>query len=146
MTDKWLVDEDGVLYFEEVTEIDVQVAVRTFDGVFMNDVHLEPTSITNITIPIHYNLKVYPVDEQQKPLTDVFAGLAEYTPISPQAFWGYSMTGSQYVPVTNCSGFSMCDVVAEKGGYEDYNVTALNWTSRSALIKDYRHTATLIKE
>ncbi len=56
------------------------------------------------------------------------------------------MTGSLYVPVTNCSGFAMCDLIAEKGGYRSYNVTALNWTSRSALIKDYRHTATLIKE
>jgi len=146
---KWTRADDGIisLYVAHYGGHTVQIGVKTFDGIFVQDVYIKPSGgVTNITIPIHYNLKVYPVDEQQKPLTGVFAGLAEYTAIDPQAFWGYSMTGSLYVPVTNCSGFAMCDLVAEKGGYRSYNKTALNWTSKSAMIKDYRHTAVLAKE
>jgi len=100
----------------------------------------------NWTIPLNYNLKVYPEDQSGVPLTGVFAGLSEYTPHDPLSFWGFSMSGSKYVPVMNTSGFLMCDIYAEKGGYEDYSETALNWTSKSALVKDYRHTITLTKE
>ena len=142
---KWKDIADGIIGMGSTTDT-FMIAVRTFDGVFVytNDFRTNPEC--EIIIPIHYNLKVHPVDQAARPLFDVFCGLSEYTTLNPQAFWGFSMSGSQYVPITNCSGFSMCDLIAEKGGYEDYNVTALNWTSKSALIKDYRHTAVLAKE
>lgn len=134
----------------------VQVLMRTFDGVFTLEttypangsaiVGSEDVTQTNMTIPIHYNIRMETLDQFGTPLTDVFAGLSEYTALNPLSFWGYSMYGQQYVPVTNCSGFAMCDIYAEKGGYADYEVTALNWTSRSAMIKDYRHDVVLAKE
>ena len=131
---------------------DVQLIARTFDGVFTFDTsspaygHNSNITFINWTIPLHYNLRVHPEDQFGTPLTEVFCGLSEYTPLNPLSFWGCSTGGSQYVPVTNCSGFAMCDLYAEKGGYADYNVTALNWTSRSAMVKDYRHDVTLQKE
>jgi hypothetical protein len=146
---KWVQDDDGIIplrvfFYGGHT---VQVGINTFDGVFIRDIYIDPDGgVSNITIPLNYNLKVYPEDQNGVPLTGVFAGLAEYTPLDPLSFWGFSMSGSQHVPVTNCSGFSMCDIIAEKGGYETYEETALNWTSKSALVKDYRHTTTLIKE
>jgi hypothetical protein len=134
----------------------VQIMMRTFDGVFTLDtthpangsspVGEEEITYTNWTIPLYYNVEVHPRDQFGVPLTDVFCGLSEYTPYDPLSFWGYSMSGRQFIPVTNCSGFAMCDIYAEKGGYEDYNATALNWTTKSAMVKDYRHIATLTKE
>ena len=155
---KWTDTKDGyaLLGARFATDHDVLLTLRTFDGVFTLDtvypangsalVGEEDITTTNWTIPIWYNVDIYPVDQAAVPLFDVFCGLSEYTPLNPQAFWGYSMGGSQYVPITNCSGFAMCDLIAEKGGYRSYNVTALNWTSRSAMVKDYRHAAVLAKE
>ena len=146
---KWVVEADGIITFqvEDYSGHTMQIAVKTFDGVFIHDVYIDPDGgLTNITIPIHYNLNIHPQDQFGTPLTGVFAGLSEYTPLNPLSFWGFSMGGRQYVPVTNCSGFAMCDIYAEKGGYADYNVTALNWTSRSAMVKDYRHNVVLQKE
>jgi hypothetical protein len=145
ITYRWTGVEGGIIDMGSMAGT-FQVAVRTFDGVFVHTCDLETTLLCEITIPIRYNLKVYPVDEQKNPLTNVFAKLSEYTPISPQAFEGYSRGSSQYVHLIDCSGFAMCNIIVEKGGYEGYNVTALNWTSRNTLVKDYRHTATLIKQ
>ncbi len=155
---KWTDTSDGyaLLGARFDTDHDVLLTLRTFDGVFALDTEYpangsalvgeEEITTTNWTIPIWYNVDIYPVDQADIPLLDVFCGLSEYTPLNPQAFWGMDWGSRGYVAVGGCSGFSMCDLVAEKAGYEDYNVTALNWTSRSALVKDYRHTATLIKE
>ena len=146
---KWEGVDDGIITFqvEDYSGHTMQIAVKTFDGVFIHDVYIDPDGgLTNITIPLRYNLNIHPQDQFGTPLTDVFAGLSEYTPLNPLSFWGMSMYGQQYVPVTNCSGFAMCDIYAEKGGYADYNVTALNWTSRSAMVKDYRHDVVLEKE
>lgn len=145
MVHLWKDVDDGIIDMGTSTDT-FQVAVRTFDGVFVHTCDLDANPVCEIILPIHYNVRVYPVDEYDAPLTDVFAGLAEYTPLDPQAFWGYSMTGSLYVPITNCSGFAICDLIVEKGGYESVNITALNWTSRNALVKDYRHEAVLAKE
>ena len=143
-TQKWENDADGVINISAGADVEVQIAVRSFDGVFSRHFSANETRETiDWTIPIKYNVDVYPKEQTGEPIFDVFCGLSEYTPLNPQAFWGFSMTGSRYVPITNCSGFAMCDIIAEKGGYRDYNVTALNWTSRSALIKDYRHTAVM---
>ena len=131
------------------TDHDVLLSLRTFDGVFTLDttfpangsapVGEENITTTNWTIPIKYNLNVLPVDQYGVSLFDVFCGLSEYTPLNPGAFWGMDLSDQGYVPVTNCSGFAMCDIIAEKEGYADYKVEALNWTSKSALVKDYRH-------
>lgn len=155
---RWTATKDGyaLLGTRFDTDHDVLLTLRTFDGVFTLDttypangsalVGEENITTTNWTIPIKYNLKVYPVDEYAVPLFDVFCGLAEYTPLAPQSFWGMDLGRVGYVPVMNCSGFAMCDLIVEKGGYVPYNETALNWSSKSALVKDYRHEAVLVKE
>ena len=131
------------------THHDVLLSLRTFDGVFTFDttypangsapVGEENITTTNWTIPIKYNLNILPVDQYGAAMFDVFCGLSEYTPLNPGAFWGMDLSDRGYVAVTNCSGFAMCDIIAEKEGYADYKVEALNWTSKSALVKDYRH-------
>ena len=139
-------DADGVLSVEKPVGTELQLSIRTFDGVFIEHFTIEsgyPTQ--NITIPIHYNVNIHPEDPYGVPLFDVFCGLAEYTPINPLAFWGMDFNRG-YVPVTNCSGFSRCDIVAEKGGYVPYEATGLNWTSRSAMVKNYRHDIIMVKE
>ena len=138
------------------TDHDVLLSLRTFDGIFTLDTTYpangsaaageEDITTTNWTIPIKYNLDILPVDQYGMAMFDVFCGLSEYTPINPGAFWGMDLSDRGYVPVTNCSGFAMCDIIAEKEGYEDYNVTALNWTSKSAMVKDYRHNIVMEKE
>ena len=155
---RWTDTKDGyaLLGARFDTAHDVLLTLRTFDGVFTLDtvypangsalVGEEDITTTNWTIPIRYNLRVFPMDQAAVPLFDVFCGLSEYTPLNPQAFWGMDLGRRGYVAVTNCSGFAMCDLIAEKGGYRSYNETALNWTSRSALVKDYRHTAVLAKD
>lgn len=150
---KWTDNPEGylVLTARFDTDHDVQIAVRTFDSVHttttiypMNGT-AENLTWTNWTIPIMYNIQMEPVDTYNVPLFDVFCGLAEYTPINPLSFWGMDFNRG-YVSVTNCSGFSRCDIIAEKGGYASYEVTGLNWTSRSAMVKDYRHTVVLEAE
>ena len=138
------------------TAHDVLLSIRTFDGIFTLDttypangsalVGEEDIATTNWTIPIKYNLNVLPVDQYGVALFNVFCGLAEYTPLNPQAFWGMDLSDQGYVAVTNCSGFAMCDIIAEKEGYVDYKVEALNWTSKSALVKDYRHNVVMEEE
>ena len=138
------------------TDHDVQLMLRTFDGIFTLDadhpangtaiVGEESIIMTNWTIPIKYNLNVLPQDQYGAPLFDVFCGLSEYTPLDPGSFWGMDLSDQGYVAVTNCSGFSMCDIVAEKEGYTDYKVEALNWTSKSAMVKDYRHNVVMEEE
>ncbi|OEU75464.1 MAG: hypothetical protein BA864_00305 [Desulfuromonadales bacterium C00003093] len=134
----------------------VQLMLRTFDGIFTLDanhpangtalVGEENITTTNWTIPIKYNLNVLPMDQYGVPLFDVFCGLSEYTPLDPGSFWGMDLSDQGYVAVTNCSGFSMCDIVAEKDGYADFKVEALNWTSKSAMVKDYRHNVVMEEE
>jgi hypothetical protein len=148
---KWADTPDGYLLLGTKfdTDHDVQITARTFDGVFtLNTVFPangtplvgeEDIAITNWTIPIMYNLGLQTIDQTGKPVFDVFCGLVEYTPHDPMSFWGMDLSDRGYVPVTNCSGFAMCDIVAEKDGYTDYNVSMINWTSRSAMVKDYRH-------
>ena len=138
------------------TDHDVLLSLRTFDGIFTLDttypangsseVGEEDITTTNWTIPIKYNLNVLPVDQYGVAMFDVFCGLSEYTPLNPGAFWGMDLSDRGYVPVMNCSGFSMCDIIAEKEGYVDYKVEALNWTSKSALVKDYRHNIMMEEE
>lgn len=148
---RWTDASDGyaLLGAKFATDHDVQLMLRTFDGIFTlgttfpangsAPVGEEVITTTNWTIPIKYNLNVLPVDQYGVSLFDVFCGLSEYTPLNPGAFWGMDLSDQGYVAVTNCSGFAMCDIVAEKKGYVDYKVEALNWTSKSALVKDYRH-------
>jgi len=155
---RWTDTKDGytLLGARFDTDHDVLLTLRTFDGVFTLDTEYpangsalvgeEEITTTNWTIPIWYNVDIYPVDQADMPLLDVFCGLSEYTPLNPQAFWGMDLGNRGYVAAYGCSGFAMCDLVAEKAGYRSYNVTALNWTSRSALIKDYRHAAVLEEE
>jgi len=138
------------------TDHDVRLMLRTFDGIYTLDttypangsspVGEEIITTTNWTIPIKYNLNVLPVDRYGAAMFEVFCGLSEYTPLNPGAFWGMDLSDQGYVPVTNCSGFAMCDIIAEKEGYIDYKVEALNWTSKSALIKDYRHNIVMEEE
>ena len=142
---KWLDVDDGVIDMGHTTDT-YRVAVRTFDGIFVGICDFSVVLSHEILIPINYNIKVYPVDEYDAPLTNVFAGLAEYTVIDPQAFWGMDLSDQGYVAVTNCSGFAMCDIIAEKDGYADYKIEALNWTSKSALVKDYRHNIVMEEE
>lgn len=155
---KWADTPDGYLLLGTKfdTDHDVQITARTFDGIFtLNTVFPangtpivgeEDIAITNWTIPIMYNLGLQPVDQIGKPIFDVFCGLVEYTPINPLSFWGMDLSDRGYVPVTNCSGFAMCDIIAEKDGYTDYNVSMINWTSRSAMVKDYRHNIVMEEE
>ena len=155
---KWTGNEGGyaLLGAKFDTDHDVLMMLRTFDGVFTLEttypangsalVGEEDITTTNWTIPIKYNLNVLPVDQYGAAMFDVFCGLSEYTPLNPQAFWGMDLSDRGYVPVTNCSGFAMCDIIAEKDGYADYKVEALNWTSRSALVKDYRHNVVMEEE
>jgi hypothetical protein len=139
-TQKWENEEDGVITISSGASVEALVSVRTFDGVFTQHFSANDSGgVVNWTIPIKYNLNIHPKDQMGKPVFDVFAGLAEYTPLNPGAFWGMDLSDRGYVPVTNCSGFAMCDIIAEKEGYVDYKVEALNWTSKSALVKDYRH-------
>ena len=153
---RWTPNPDGYLLLGALfndSDHAVQVLMRTFDGVFTLEttypangsaiVGEEDVTQTNMTIPIHYNIRMHPVDTASMPIPGVFCGLSEYTPLNPLSFWGTSMDGHTTVPVGGCSGFAMCDIYAEKGGYTPYNVTALNWTSRSAMIKDYRHEVTM---
>jgi len=154
---KWTATTDGYALLGTLfdTDHDAMLMLRTFDGTFTLDttypangsaaVGEENITTTNWTIPIKYNLDIRPKDQNNIPLHNVFVSMYEYTPYNPLAFFGYD-TYWGYTPITNCSGFAMCDIYAEKGGYEDYSETALNWTSKSALIKDYRHTVTLTKE
>ena len=121
------------------------VSVKTFDGVFTSNVVVGDNEITNITIPIRYNIAVQPVDENNAPLHGVFVGVLEYAISDPQAWWGYDTYWGR-VPITNCSGFYRCDLIAEKGGYQRYNATGLNWTQKSAMVKDYKHTIVMEKE
>ena len=130
---------------------DVIVMCKTFDGIFT----LETTdpafgtdeniTWTNWTIPIMYNLEIRPIDQSNVPLHDVFVSMYEYTPLDPLSFFGYD-TYWGHMPITNCSGFSRCDIVAGKGGYTDYNITGLNWTSKSAMVKNYKHDIVMVKE
>jgi len=145
ITDRWNDVDDGIIDMGETTG-SYKVAVRTFDGVFVHTCDLGANTVCEIVLPIHYNVRMYPVDWYGTPLTNVFAGLAEYTSINPSAFWGMDLSDQGYVPVTNCSGFAMCDIIAEKEGYIDYKVEALNWTSKSALVKDYRHNIVMEEE
>ena len=130
---------------------DVIVMCRTFDGIFTLET-VDPAfgtdenvTMTNWTIPIMYNLEIHPTDQSNMPLHHVFVSMYEYAPFDPLAFFGYD-TYWGYIPVTNCSGFSRCDLMAEKEGYRDYNVTGLNWTTKSALIKDYKQDIVLARE
>ena len=155
---KWTDTPDGYLLLGTKfdTDHDVQITARTFDGTFtLNTVFPangtpivgeEDIAITNWTIPIMYNLGLQPVDQTGKPVFDVFCGLMEYTPLNPLSFWGMDLSDRGYVLVTNCSGFAMCDIIAEKDGYTDYNVSMINWTSRSAMVKDYRHNIVMGEE
>jgi hypothetical protein len=144
---KWTLLSDGILEIVGADSDDYMIMVRTFDGVFTKSITLDTagSGIHNFTIPLNYNINVVPVDEYDKPLHNVFVGLFEYAIADPQAWWGYD-TFWGHVPVTNCSGFSRCDIIAEKGGYVPYEVTGLNWTSRSAMVKDYRHEIVMVKE
>jgi hypothetical protein len=150
---KWTDNPEGylVLTARFDTDHDVQIAVKTFDSVHttttiypMNGT-AENLTWTNWTIPIMYNIQMEPVNTYNVPLFDVFCGLAEYTPINPLAFWGMDFNRG-YVPVTNCSGFSRCDIIAEKGGYVPYEATGLNWTSKTAMVKNYFHEIVMVKE
>ena len=150
---KWTDNPEGylVLTARFDTDHDVQIAVRTFDSVYttttvypMNGT-AENLTWTNWTIPIMYNIQIEPVDTYNVPLFDVFCGLAEYTPINPLSFWGMDFNRG-YVSVTNCSGFSRCDIIAEKGGYQDFEITGLNWTRKSAMVKNYFHEIVMVKE
>ena len=155
---RWTDASDGyaLLGAKFATDHDVQLMVRTFDGIFTlgttfpangsAPVGEEVITTTNWTIPIKYNLNVLPVDQYGVSLFDVFCGLSEYTPLNPGAFWGMDLSDQGYVAVTNCSGFAMCDIIAEKDGYADYKIEALNWTSKSALVKDYRHNVVMEEE
>jgi hypothetical protein len=146
---KWQADDDGITTVDTWDHLahDLTVCVKTFDGVFVYDLSLgEYGKIINLSVPLNYNLKIYSEDQHGVPLTRVFAGLAEYTPLNPGAFWGMDLSDRGYVPVTNCSGFAMCDIIAEKEGYVDFRVEALNWTSKSALVKDYRHNIVMEEE
>jgi len=155
---KWADNSEGyaLLGARFATDHDVLLSLRTFDGIFTLDttypangsaeVGEENITTTNWTIPIKYNLQIKPVDQYFAPLFDVFCGLSEYTPLDPGAFWGMDLSDQGYVPVTNCSGFAMCDIMAEKEGYVDYKVEALNWTSKSAMVKDYRHNIVMEEE
>jgi hypothetical protein len=155
---RWTDATDGytLLGARFATDHDVLLSLRTFDGIFTLDttypangsseVGEENIATTNWTIPIKYNLNVLPVDQYGVAMFDVFCGLSEYTPLNPGAFWGMDLSDQGYVAVTNCSGFAMCDIIAEKEGYADYKVEALNWTSKSALVKDYRHNIVMEEE
>jgi hypothetical protein len=162
-TQKWENEADGVITISSGASVEALVSVRTFDGVFTQHFSANDSGgVVNWTIPIKYNLNIHPKDQRTipikynlnihpkdqtgNPMFDVFAGLAEYTPLNPGAFWGMDLSDRGYVPVTNCSGFAMCDIIAEKEGYADYKVEALNWTSKSALVKDYRHNIVMEEE
>jgi len=152
-TQKWTNTPDPyiLLAANNDSNDDVIVMCRTFDGVFTLET-VDPAfgtdenvTWTNWTIPIMYNLEIHPIDQSNVPLHHVFVSMYEYTPFDPLAFFGYD-TYWGCIPVTNCSGFSRCDIVAEKEGYRDYNVTGLNWTTKSALIKDYKQDIVLVRE
>jgi len=152
-TQKWTNTPDPyiLLAANNDSNDDVIVMCRTFDGVFTLET-VDPAfgtdenvTWTNWTIPIMYNLEIHPIDQSNMPLHHVFVSMYEYTPFDPLAFFGYD-TYWGCVPVTNCSGFSRCDIVAEKEGYRDYNVTGLNWTTKSALAKDYKQDIVLVRE
>ena len=136
--DIWQDIDDGTLQLWGHTGT-FRVAVRTFDGVFVYVCDLSVTPVYEITIPLRYSIDMHTVDEYDTPIHGVFAGLAEYAHHDPQSFWGMDLSDRGYVPVTNCSGFSVCDIIAEKSGYDDYHAEALNWTTCSAMTKDYRH-------
>ena len=152
-TQKWTNTPDPyiLLAANNDSNDDVIVLCRTFDGVFTLET-VDPAfgtdenvTWTNWTIPIMYNLKIHPIDQSNMPLHRVFVSMYEYTPFDPLAFFGYDIYWG-CIPVTNCSGFSRCDIVAEKEGYRDYNVTGLNWTTKSALVKDYKQDIILVRE
>ena len=155
---RWTDAVDGytLLGARFATDHDILLSLRTFDGTFTLEttypangsaaVGEEDIMTTNWTIPIKYNLNVLPVDQYGAALFDVFCGLSEYTPLNPGAFWGIDLSDQGYVPVTNCSGFAMCDIIAEKDGYSDFSVEALNWTTKSAMVKDYRYTIIMEEE
>jgi len=152
-TQKWTNTPDPyiLLAANNDSNDDVIVMCRTFDGVFTLET-VDPAfgtdenvTWTNWTIPIMYNLEIHPIDQSNMPLHHVFVSMYEYTPFDPLAFFGYD-TYWGCIPVTNCSGFSRCDIVAEKEGYRDYNATGLNWTTKSALIKDYKQDIVLARE
>lgn len=148
---KWDDNVEGYMLLGGMFDVDhdVQITVRTFDGVFVLDttypangtspVGEEDVVTTNWTIPIKYNLKMYPVTDTGFPIFDVFCGLSEYTPLDPGSFWGMDLNERGYVSVTNCSGFAMYDIIAEKDGYTDVEIEAAEWVTKSAMIKDYRH-------
>jgi len=152
-TQKWTNTPDPyiLLAANNDSNDDVIVMCRTFDGIFTLET-VDPAfgtdenvTWTNWTIPIMYNLKIHPIDQSNMPMHHVFVSMYEYTPFDPLAFFGYD-TYWGCIPVTNCSGFSRCDIVAEKEGYRDYNVTGLNWTTKSALVKDYKQDIVLVRE
>jgi len=152
-TQKWTNTPDPyiLLAANNDSNDDVIVMCRTFDGVFTLET-VDPAfgtdenvTWTNWTIPIMYNLEIHPIDQSNMPLHHVFVSMYEYTPFDPLAFFGYD-TYWGCIPVTNCSGFSRCDIVAEKEGYRDYNVTGLNWTTKNALVKDYKQDIVLVRE
>ena len=146
---KYIQSETGVLSVngsDAPVGTKLQLMIRTFDGVFIDHKTIDVGYTTKtITIPIKYNIAVQPVDENNAPLHGVFVGVLEYAISDPQAWWGYDTYWGR-VPITNCSGFYRCDLIAEKGGYQRYNATGLNWTQKSAMVKDYRHTIIMEKE
>jgi len=152
-TQKWTNTPDPyiLLAANNDSNDDVVVMCRTFDGIFTLET-VDPAfgtdenvTWTNWTIPIMYNLEIHPIDQSNMPLHDVFVSMYEYTPFNPRAYFGYD-TYWGHIPITNCTGFSRCDLMAEKEGYQDYSVTGLNWTAKSALIKDYKHNIVMSKE
>lgn len=155
---KWTPTNDGyaLLGARFDTDHDVLLSLKTFDGIFNMEttypangsapVGEEIITTTNWTVPIRYNVDIFPVDVGGMPILDVFCGLSEYTPLNPGAFWGMDLSDQGVISVSSCSGFAMCDIMAEKAGYTNYTTTALNWTSKSALTKDYRHNIIMEEE
>ena len=150
---KWTLQNEGYVALGGVgyTDHNITVMARTFDGIYRLDTVApaygteENITYTNWTIPLTYNIAIKPIDENNVPIHSVFVGLFEYAVANPQAWWGFDTYWGN-VPLTNCSSFSRCDLIAEKEGYIDYDVEGLNWTQKSAMIKNYKHTIVMEKE
>ena len=144
----WETEDDGLITLStgEYKGHSLLVCVKTFDGVYTKELFVsEEGGNTNITLPLNYNIDIRPKDQYNSPLHDVFAGIFEYAFDAPQSWWG-SDTYWGFIPITNCTGFSQCDIQAEKPGYTTYTATGYNWTSKSAMIKDYKQDIVMVKE
>ncbi len=142
----WALDGDGVIYFNDPSNRNVTLAVRTHEGVYTQGIPLTNGSLINMTIPLTYNIDIRAFDAGGRQLDETICTLSEYAVRDPGFFWGLAMGNRTSVRMRDLSSFGVCGMTVEKAGYGQYNETELDWTTQSTMISDYKQDVTLTTE